>query len=94
VAPQQHPLLPYVKELERPYSPDAHAAIRTTEVVGFAHTMSDSWAERAVERLESWVQAESMEEELRALVADKRRSQSLRHRAMRFINRPPRPSGT
>jgi hypothetical protein len=63
-------LLPYVKELERPYTADADDAILTTEVVASALGMSDYWAERTVAWLESGVGADSMQAELRTIVAD------------------------
>jgi hypothetical protein len=94
VATEQHPLLPYLKELEHPYTTGADAFMPTTEVVRFALGTTDYWAERAVEWLEAGVPADSMQVELGTLVADKRRPQSLRHRAMRFIDRAPRSAGT
>ena len=90
MTPEPHPLIQYLVRLEEPYFPEFDDTMPTLEVVRWALTLTDYWTERAVTWLEQGVPADSMQTELKDLVDNHRRPQQLRHRAMRFIRRPPR----
>lgn len=85
----EHPMLPYLVDLELVYDPSAHRDYDAVELVRYALTGSDYWADLAMGWLEQGIAADPVVQELRALEARRHRPQRLRHRARRLLNAIP-----
>jgi hypothetical protein len=74
-------MVTHLTELEGPYDPLRLLAFDPRDLVRFALTASDYWADKALDWIASGVPSSSMRQELTSLEEDRRRPQSLRHRA-------------
>ena len=80
----EHPLLPYLVDLESPFSAGADRNYDPVQLVGFALGTTAYWAELAVSWLESTeIPAETLSDELVAVEGRAHWPQQLRHRARR-----------
>ena len=76
-------MLQYLIRLE---SPDLDAGpVDAHALIAYALTCGDHWASLAVGHLEAGLLVADLAEQLRVLSQDRRRSQSLRHRAYRLV---------
>lgn len=80
----QHPMVPFLVDLEHRFDPGAPREYDPVELVRFALGATDYWAELAVGWLEQGVPAQALADELAALESERRRPQRLRHRAKRL----------
>ena len=77
----EHPMLPYLVDLELAYDAKAHRDYDPVELVRYALSASDYWAELAIRWLEQGFPVRGLKEELQALESQSHRPQRLRHRA-------------
>jgi len=80
----EHPMLPYVLDLELHFDPKAHRAYDPVELVRYALTISDYWADLALKWLDQGVPTERLKQDLHSFEAQENRPQSLRHVARRL----------
>lgn len=76
---------PFLTQLEQPYDPDVPPEVDGADLIRFAFSVSNYWADRALDWLEFGFPPAPVKDDLRALVDDRRRPQPLRHRALRVL---------
>ncbi len=74
-------MVPHLAQLENAYDPSRPLDFDAYDLVRFALTTDEYWAEKALDWLSSGLPAGPVASELRALADDKRLPQRLRHRA-------------
>lgn len=77
----EHPMLPYLVDLESPFDVVAFRPYEPVELVRYALGTSDYWANLALGWLEEGVPSRPLVDKLAALEAQADRPQALRHRA-------------
>jgi hypothetical protein len=80
-----HPMVPFLVELENPFDPDRTYPFPPEELIRFALTASDYWADKALDWLTFGCPVVPVEDDLDLLVVDRSRPQALRHRAKRIL---------
>jgi hypothetical protein len=81
----EHPMLPFLVDLELTYDANAHRDYEPSELVRFALTCTDYWADLAMAWLERGVPVAGLKQELVAFESQHSRPQRLRHRARRLL---------
>ena len=79
----EHPMLPYLVDLELQFDPRAHRDYDPVELVRYALAATDYWADLVVRWLEQGVPSDGLGQELLAVEVSRNRPQPLRHRARR-----------
>lgn len=77
-------MLPHLVGLEAPFNAEIPRAYDHVELVRYALTLSDYWADLALAWLEEGVPIAGLERDLEVLESQRQRSQRLRHRARRL----------
>jgi hypothetical protein len=78
-------MVPFLVDLESPFDPDRQLAYDPHDLVRFALTASDYWADRALDWLTFGLSVEPVAQNLRPVIDDRVRPQPLRHRALRVL---------
>ncbi len=79
----EHPMLPYLVDLETPFDADARRGYEPADLIRYALGSSDYWAELALDLLDQGAPRDGLREALSTLEEQSRRPQSLRHHARR-----------
>jgi hypothetical protein len=79
-----HPMVGHLIDLESPFQSEADRAYRPEDLLRYALTASEYWAGLALDWLSHGAPTDGMEAALLRLAHDARRSQPLRHRALRL----------
>jgi hypothetical protein len=82
-----HELVPYLVLLEQPFDPEQDHGCAREDLIRFALGLSDYWADKALDWLESGGPVEAVKDDLRRLVDDRKRPQPLQDRALRALDR-------
>ena len=78
-------MVPFLVELGHPYDPDRLLTFDPHELVRFALSFTDYWAELALGWLTAGLAAAPVAYELRAYIAERKNPQRLRHAAGRLL---------
>lgn len=78
-------MLPFLVDLELTYDPNAHRDYEPSDLVRYALTCTDYWADLAMAWLEQGVRVSGLEQGLVAFESQQARPQRLRHRARHLL---------